>query len=134
MKKRCTTLLLVFILLLIAGLLLWKGNKIHYGISEGTYRMVTQADSPHQPFIHFDMGNDSIRFVFGRDLRMSFAYRGTVTLNGQVNLHCENGGEKWIFEVVDNDTIRFVQKGSSEFPLKEGTLPDGAIFQCAEEE
>ena len=133
MARKYKILLIIFVLLTVLGFLIYNGNQTHYGISEGTYRMVTQEDSPQQPFIHFDMKGAEIRFVFGCDLRMSFAYRGTVTLNGRANLNCENSEEKWIFEVVDNNTLRFAQRGSSEFLLKEGSLQDGAIFQFVEE-
>lgn len=132
MAKRYRIWLLTF-LIAAAAILLWNGNQIHYGISEGKYQMEAELDGM-RPFLYFDMQSDPIRFVFGRDLRMSFAYRGTVTLNGRVNLHCENSGEKWVFEVVDNNTLRFVQKESSEFPLKDATLPDGTLFQYVNEE
>lgn len=133
MVKKYKIPLILLLVLLLAGFLARNENRIIYGISEGTYRMVTEEDSTLQPLIHFYMEDKGTRFVLGADERISFAYRGTVELDGRVNLYCENGGQKWIFEVVDNDTLRFVQRGSSEFPLKDGSLPDGAVFQYADE-
>ena len=121
---------MILFLLIVAGVLAAGfGSKTYYGISEGTYRMETEEDSSLRPLIHFDMEGSDIRFVFGADERISFAYSGYVELDGKVKAHSENGGKIWIFEVVDNDTIRFIQKGSSEFPLKEGSIPDGAVFR-----
>ena len=88
-------------------------NRTVYGISDGTYRLVTEDDSEFAPYIHFDMSGETTRFVFGADPRMSFSYTGTVEMDGKISAHAENGGETWIFEVIDNDTIAFVRHGSS---------------------
>lgn len=101
------------------------------GISEGTYRMVTEDGSGNAPAIHFDMSGEKIRFVFGMDPRMSFAYTGTVQLDGKVRLRADNGGNVWIFQVPDNDTIVFVRSGSSDFMGED--LPDGAVFRYVSE-
>lgn len=109
------------LLLLTVGswLLFGPKDRIVYGISEGTYRLVTEDDSEFAPYIHFDMTGETARFVFGADPRMSFAYTGTVELNGKVTAHTENGGETWIFEVIDNDTIAL----SSAVPLNSVECP-----------
>ena len=93
--------------------------------------MVTEDGSENAPAIHFDMSGEKIRFVFGMDPRMSFAYTGTVQLDGKVRLRADNGGETWIFEVPDNDTIVFVRSGSSDFVGE--ALPDGAVFRYVSE-
>ena len=121
--------LLILTLLAAGALVIHYGNKSHYGISEGTYRMVTEKDSQLQPLIHFYRNGTDVRFVFSADERISFSCRGHVKLDGRVNAYCENSGEVMIFEVVDNERIRFVEKGSSDILLKEQPLPDGAIFQ-----
>ena len=121
------------LLLLLAGawLLFRPKKETVYGITDGTYRMVTAENSGTKPFIHFTTEGKAVRFVFGADPRMSYAYRGTVELDGKVKVHADNGGENWIFEVIDKDTIAFVQQGSSRFMGQ--TLPDGTIFQYVEE-
>ena len=106
-------------------------SKTVYGISEGTYRMVMEDGIETAPLVHFDMSGDRIRFVFGMDPRMSFAYTGTVQLDGTVRLRADNGGDVWIFEVPDNDTIIFVQNGSSDCMGE--NLPDGAVFRYVSE-
>ena len=132
--KWITEKLSVFaLLLLLAGawLLFGPKNKTVYGITDGTYRMVTAENGGSTPFIHFTMEGEAVWFVFGADPRMSYAYTGTVELDGKVRVHADDGGETWIFEVIDNDTIAFVQQGSSRFMGQ--TLPDGTIFQYIEE-
>lgn len=121
------------LLLLLAGawLLFRPKKETVYGITDGTYRMVTAENSGAKPFIHFTTEGKAVRFVFGADPRMSYAYRGTVELDGKVKVHVDNGGENWIFEVIDKDTIAFVQQGSSLFMGQK--LPDGTIFQYVEE-
>lgn len=126
--KRITKIVLPGILLLAVCAWSLPGLKSRtvYGISEGTYRMVTEEDSNFTPYIHFDKG-ESTRFVFCADPRMSFAYTGTVQLDGKVKACADNGSETWIFEVIDNDTIAFVGRGSSKFMGQ--TLPDGSLFR-----
>ena len=89
--------------------------------------MVAEEDSKFTPYIHFDMKGETTRFVFCADPGMSFAYTGTVQLDGKVKACADNGGETWIFEVIDNDTIAFVDRGSSKFMGQ--TLPDGSLFR-----
>lgn len=115
------------LLAVVGWLLFGPKDKIVYGISDGTYRLVTEDDSEFAPYIHFDMTGETARFVFGADPRMSFAYTGTVELNGRITAHTENGGETWIFEAIDSDTIAFVRRGSSQFYGQ--PLEDGALFR-----
>ena len=81
------------LILAAAACFLLLRSKTVYGISEGTYRMVTEDGSGNAPAIHFDMSGEKIRFVFGMDPRMSFAYTGTVQLDGKVRLRADNGGK-----------------------------------------
>ena len=92
--------------------------------------LVTDEEKP-MTYIYFDMGNQPTRFTLGV-ANISFSYYGEVVLDGRVNAVAENGGT-WVFEIIDNDTIKFCQEESSnvvaaEFPM----IPDGAIFKYAD--
>lgn len=131
MKRTIKIALCAGVVLAVAACFLLLRSKTVCGISEGTYRMVTEDGSGNAPAIHFDMSGEKIRFVFGMDPRMSFAYTGTVQLDGKVRLRADNGGNVWIFQVPDNDTIVFVRSGSSDFMGED--LPDGAVFRYVSE-
>ena len=131
MKRTIKIALCAGVILAVAACFLLLRSKTVCGISEGTYRMVTEDGSGNAPAIHFDMPGEKIRFVFGMDPRMSFAYTGTVQLDGKVRLRADNGGNVWIFQVPDNDTIVFVRSGSSDFMGED--LPDGAVFRYVSE-
>ena len=131
MKRTIKIALCAGVILAVAACFLLLRSKTVCGISEGTYRMVTEDGSGNAPAIHFDMSWEKIRFVFGMDPRMSFAYTGTVQLDGKVRLRADNGGNVWIFQVPDNDTIVFVRSGSSDFMGED--LPDGAVFRYVSE-
>ena len=131
MKRTIKIALCAGVILAVAACFLLLRSKTVCGISEGTYRMVTEDGSGNAPAIHFDMSAEKIRFVFGMDPRMSFAYTGTVQLDGKVRLRADNGGNVWIFQVPDNDTIVFVRSGSSDFMGED--LPDGAVFRYVSE-
>lgn len=123
MNKKKTAIALVLIAVIAFVLFLHNGNKVIYGISEGLYEMQTDAEAV--PIIYFDMSEEPTRFVMTGDRRMSFAYRGTVQLkNGYAYLHIENGGQTWVFEVLDNETIAFSEKKSEKCNLAK----DGDIF------
>lgn len=116
------------LLLLVIGLCFFgPKNQTEYEIPDGTYRMETEENSEFVPYIHFYMEGDTVRFVFGADPRMSFAYAGEAELDGKLTAHADNGGETWIFEVISKDTIAFVQEGSSRFLGEE--IPDGTVFR-----
>lgn len=131
MKRTIKIALCGVLFAVVAVCFLLLRSRTIYGISEGTYRMVTEDGSETAPAIHFDMSGEKIRFVFGMDPRMSFAYTGTVQLDGKVRLQADNGGDVWIFDVPDNDTIVFVQSGSSD--VMGENLPDGAVFRYVSE-
>ena len=131
MKRTIKIALCAGVILAVAACFLLLRSKTVCGISEGTYRMVTEDGSGNAPAIHNDMSVEKIRFVFGLDPRMSFAYTGTVQLDGKVRLRADNGGNVWIFQVPDNDTIVFVRSGSSDFMGED--LPDGAVFRYVSE-
>ena len=131
MKRTIKIALCAGLLLAAAAIFFLPRSRTVYGISEGTYRMVTEDGSETAQSVYFDMSGEKIRFVFGMDPRMSFTYTGTAQLNGKVRLQAENGGETWIFDVPDNDTIVFVRNGSSD--VMGENLPDGAVFRYVSE-
>ena len=90
MKRTIKIALCAGVILAVAACFLLLRSKTVCGISEGTYRMVTEDGSGNAPAIHFDMSGEKIRFVFGMDPRMSFAYTGTVQLDGKVRLRADN--------------------------------------------
>ena len=56
-----------------------------------------------------------------------------VELDGRVHAIADNGKDRWIFEVLDNERIAFVCSGSTELKLgSQVTLPDGAIFEISQ--
>ena len=123
MNKRKMMAVLLLAAVLFLGLVIHNGNKVVYGISEGAY--VKQTNEDFVPLVHFDMSSQPIRFVMSADERVSFAYRGTVKLkNGYAYLHVENGGQVWVFDVIDNDTIAFAEKKSDDCEIAK----DGDIF------
>ena len=98
---------------------------VRYGITMGTYVMSTDANESwlFAPRITF------------RDEKRTFSIRtadapsdsGHVTGNykidkGYVTAKSDDGSYTYVFEIVDNDHIRFVQKKSSECGLTDGTL------------
>ena len=76
MKRTIKIALCAGVILAVAACFLLLRSKTVCGISEGTYRMVTEDGSGNAPAIHFDMSGEKIRFVFGMDPRMSFAIPG----------------------------------------------------------
>lgn len=131
MNKKKRALLILLPLMALLFLLLPDGETV-YGISEGTYEMVTEEGAQLTPILHFDMNDKGVRFVLSADRRISLAYSGNVTCNGRISAIASNGEDKWIFETIDNDTLVFVQRGSSD--VYRNVIPDGAVFQYVREE
>lgn len=123
MNKKKTALLLLTVLLIAAAVFFRNRNQVVYGISQGIY--VMQTEQENVPEICFDLTEQPSHFVAVGDRRMSFAYRGTVEVKkGYAWLHVENSGQTWVFEVIDNDTLAFVESESDECKLAK----DGDIF------
>ena len=121
MRKKYRILVL-FLAIAVAAILISNRNMSRFGISEGTYTMVTEDDE-QRPRIHFYDEGEKMRFVLASDIHVSAAYTGRVEQNGK-KLHCINKDKTWVFEIQDEGTIRYCRSESSEYPL-----PDGAIFQ-----
>ena len=126
MTKRVKFLLTatVILLILLAVFFFKSQNKTVYGISEGTYAVSPQDN--YSPRIYFDL--QDFQFVLTADPALSYLSVGSFELDERVVATTDDGKYTYIFEVVDNDTIRFVQKGSSVIvsspagePLADGT-------------
>lgn len=118
-KKR---ILFLFVAILLVCVLPPYFSTTHYGISDGFYRMETEEDGL-APYVHFDMEDGKTSFVLGVE-NISYSCYGSVELDGRVNL-LGYTGEKWVFEVVDNNTLRFDAENSDTDSF---VFPDGALF------
>lgn len=109
------------------------GNQVVYGISGGTYKMVTNTATAFAPAVSFDLTEGQC-FQFTFDLLSSYLSVGSVTMNGHAVCKTDDGKFTYIFEVVDNDTLRFMAKDSSATVRVDGTtaVPDGALFKYVE--
>lgn len=118
MKKFISTFVCV-ILLMFA--LCSCSNKPIYGLSEGCYMLNITSDTYPSPSIDFDLENNT--FTFKYDPLSSYFTHGTFRItNGKVIAKTDDGKYTYIFEITDNDTITFIQNGSSE--IKTTNTPD----------
>lgn len=131
MKRTIKIALCAGLILAAAACFLLLRSKTVYGISEGTYRMVTEDGSENAPAIHFDMSGEKIRFVFGMDPRMSFAYTGTVQLDGKVRLRRTMGERLGFLKCRIMTQSYLSEAGPSDFVGE--ALPDGAVFRYVSE-
>lgn len=123
--KRITAMLLALCLLCVGC-----GVPSEGGFTEGVYD--TQTDSTvFMPRITFDLTDH--RFTFMYDALSSYLSVGTFTVTaGHIAATTDDGLYTYCFDVVDKDSIRFAQKGSSLVEAADGetllTLADGAVF------
>ena len=108
------------------------GSKVQYGISEGTYEMEYKEGFEILPTVRFIMEEDKNgkpiqQFILSYNAGTPTTYTGEFELDGKVNL-ISKGDKKFIFEVVDNDTIKFVEKGSDEIVEDGPHIEDGTEF------
>ena len=62
-------------------------------------------DTEPVAYIHFGLTDGGNFFVLGVE-NISFSHSGKVELDGYVNL-VAGTEEKWVFKVVDNDTLKY---------------------------
>ncbi len=123
--------LVTSILFIIIGvsILLFGCSRTVYGVSEGTYVMQGTQDEIQKPAITFNVGKRTFSFTY--DILSSYSPYGSWDFeDDNIVAKTDDGKYTYIFEVMDNDTIRFVQKGSSPITTVEGNTPvtDGAEF------
>ncbi len=110
-----------------------------YGLSEGCYMLNITSDTYPSPSIDFDLENNT--FTFNYDILSSYFSHGTFSISdGKVIAKTDDGKYTYIFEITDNDTITFIQNGSSEIKITDAPdsfrVPqvfDGAEFKFLEE-
>lgn len=123
-------------LLLACCLTVWScGGQQHYGLSDDRYVLVEDGRPNEFVDIVFEM-DDEYRFVFSYDGFSSYRPTGIFTIDeGKVTCVTDDGKYTFIFEIVDNDTLRFVQDGSSELKTMENGIAasGGAIFKRTED-
>ena len=102
-------------------------------ISAGTYVMQGVSEDFLAPRITFDPEDSSFSFAY--DLLLSYLPHGTFTVSDRkLRAATEDGKFVYVFEVVDDSTLRFVQSGSSLTTMTSGDLAvnDGAEFKLKE--
>lgn len=87
-------------------------NKVIYGLSEGTYTVEGAENATVPASITFDLNKDT--FSFSYDLLSSYLPHGTWEIEkGKVLATTHDKNYVYIFDIIDNVTLKFVQKGSS---------------------
>jgi hypothetical protein len=119
------------ILFIITGvnILLSGCAKTVYGVSEGIYVMQGTQDETPKPAITFNVEERTFSFTY--DVLSSYLPCGSWDIEDEkIVAKTDDGKYTYIYEVVDNNTIRFIQKGSSPITTVEGDTPvtDGAEF------
>lgn len=136
MKKRLLAVLcLVGLLCGCAGLDLDLGETV-YGLSHGVY--VMETDAAFAPEIAFSMQEKQAGggFTFAFEANSGYENAGTWHIeDGHVYCSNRDGLYAYVFEVLDNDRIAFVQKGSSPTLNNNAAVvvTDGAVFRFAPE-
>ena len=108
MKK----VILTFTALSVLCLALMGCSKTVTMVSSGTYKAEKTDDTIVAPSITFDLEDKT--FIFNYDILSSTLVVGTVEIDDGKVTATTDDGDTYIFEVPDNDTIKFVQDGSSE--------------------
>lgn len=104
------------------------------GISQGIYTCKQESDSVFYPSIKFDLEDSS--FVFSYDPLSSYLPMGNIEIkNGRVIAKTSDRKYTYVFDIIDNDTIRFKEKSSSEIKMTDGksVVSDGCEFVFTEQ-
>ena len=89
-----------------------NSDNVIYGLSEGTYTVEGAADAIVPASITFDLDNNT--FSFSYDFLSSYLPHGTWKIEkGKVIATTDDQNYVYIFNIIDNVTLEFVQKGSS---------------------
>lgn len=124
------------LVLCIMGLLLLAGcgTRPTAGLSEGTYRALTEDGDLFSPAISFDLTHDT--FTFSYDVLSSYLPTGSIEIkDDRVTAATGDGRYTYIFQIIDNDTIAFVQKGSAAVRpiMADSALADGTEFKFVDD-
>ena len=111
-------------------------TKIDYikmqGLTEGTYLLNSDSTNVFQPKIRFDFHNETFSFVY--DVHSSYEIFGKFEVADK-QVTCKTNDDKYtyIFDILDDETIAFVQNGSSQIEMTVGetltTVTDGVEFK-----
>lgn len=132
MKKVVIFLLIISVLMLS----FCSCNKTPYGLSEGIYKAKISDECALAPTVSFDMQNYT--FTFSYDPFSSYLAVGEYEIkNGKVIAETTDGNYTYIFKIIDNDTIAFIEKGSSDIKMtvegEKPTVTDGTEFIFTED-
>ena len=109
--------------------LVFSGCTLGYTLSQGTYAAKKTENTLTQPTVTFDLTEQTFTFFY--DPLSSDIPSGTIEVHGnRVTAKTEDGDRTYRFEIIDSETIRFVQNGSSPVVTVEGKYPvsDGMEF------
>lgn len=109
------------------------GSQTVNGLSEGAYICKQDSESVLSPHIRFDFKDNSFTFYF--DSLSSYLAIGNFEIEkGQVIAKTDDGKYTYIFDIIDNNTIRFEENGSSEIKMTDGesVISDGCEFVFTE--
>ncbi len=102
-----------------------------YGISSGAYVLQSETDTPINPTISFDIKDKTFSFTYD-PLSSYLSYGSFEITNGKIKAKTDDGKYTYIFKIIDNDKICFVEKGSSKITMTPQSTPpsvsDGAKF------
>lgn len=133
-SKRNITLILAAIIILLSLLLFLRfQNKAIYGVSSGTYSVIDE-DELLLPNITFDMQNN--QFTFTYDFLSSYLNTGKIKIeNKKIIATTDDNKYTYIFKIIDNDTIKFVENGSSKVVDLVGNvvITDGTEFKFVDQ-
>lgn len=126
--KYCFKKLMVlsFIALSLFVLTLFGCGKVHYGLSSGTYTLQVEEGTTDvmlfaRPQITFDAKDRT--FTARISIASSYFAAGKYEIdNGYVTAKTDDGLYTYVFEIVDNDYIKFVQEKSTECGFADGAL------------
>lgn len=92
-------------------------------ITESSYVLQSEKDVVQLPNIRLN-GEDNT-FTLENDVLSSLmCVSGTYKIENNILTASADSGEKYVFEVVDDDTLRYVRKGSNVI----GYVEDGSSF------
>ena len=109
-KKLFTTGVVILCVMTIIFSLYLQDKKVMYGLSSGTYTLEGSDDAICPARITFNANTFTLLY----DHLSSYCTIGKWGFkNKKVIATTDDGKYEYVFDVVDNDTLEFVQKGSS---------------------
>ena len=132
-KRNITLILAAIIILITLSLFLHSKNEVIYGVSSGTYSVIDE-DELLLPNITFDLQN--ARFTFTYDFLSSYLNTGKIKIeNEKIIATTDDNKYTYIFKIINNDTIKFVENGSSKVVdlLDNVVITDGTEFKFVDQ-